>query len=243
MSTPRTTRRPARSAIIAAVSAIAVLGVVVSLAVTAEGYEATEVPRVESAVWVTKDSGQYARVNTDLAEIDTVRAVDDPNDVVQAGAASSVYSQGLRQRWPIDAASPIDLVQADEADAAAGTDAPASAAESTPAGTREVVSAGTHVLYRTDTGQVYLGGVGTDSSVTPIDPLAEEAASAAPTAPADGGDGADGDDAEAAAYVAAAVSVSPAGLVALYSADEQAVRTYDATTGSFLGSAQELASP
>ncbi|KQQ92854.1 hypothetical protein ASF62_13700 [Leifsonia sp. Leaf325] len=243
MSTPRTTRRPARSAIIAAVSAIAVLGVVVTLAVTAEGYEATEVPRVESSVWVTRDSGQYARVNTDLAEIDTVRAVDDPNDVVQAGSASSVYSQGLRQRWPIDAASPIDLVEADEADAAAGTDAPASAAEGTPAGTREVVSAGTHVLYRTDTGQVYLGGVGTDSSVTPIDPLAEEAASAAPTAPADGGDGADGDDAEAAAYVAAAVSVSPAGLVALYSAEEQAVRTYDATTGSFLGSAQELASP
>ena len=239
MRTPRTTRRPARSVIIATVSAIAVLGVVVTLAVTAEGYEATEVPRVESSVWVTRDSGQYARVNTDLAEIDTVRAVDDPNAVVQAGATSSVYSQGLRQRWPIDAASPIDLVQADPAESAAPTDAPATAAESTPAGTREVVAAGSHVLYRTDTGQVYLGGVASDSAVVPIDPLADETGSKPTEAPTDGGDGADGGDAPG--YVASAVAVSPAGLVALYSADERAVRRYDSATARFVGSPEKLA--
>ena len=83
-------RRPARrGAVIAGVAGVAAVATVVTLAVTASGYEAQEVPRLETSVWVTRDTGQYARVNTDLAEIDLVRDVDDPSTIVQVGAAAS----------------------------------------------------------------------------------------------------------------------------------------------------------
>ncbi|MGI9824697.1 Ig-like domain-containing protein [Agromyces sp. Marseille-Q5079] len=217
-------RRPAartgrRSAIIASVAGVAAVAVVATLAVTANGYEAQEVPRVETSVWVTRDSGQYARVNTDLAEIDVVRDVDDPSTVVQAGAEASVYNQGARQRWPIDPADPADLVSDD-----GGGSLP------TPAGTRDVVTAGEWIAYRTDTGSVHTGRLDGDD-VAPVDPYAEDA-------PSDGDE--EGDDGGDQTYAAAAVGVSPDGLLALYSAREEAVRLYDAATGEFEGDAEGI---
>jgi hypothetical protein len=203
-----------RSAIIASVAGVAAVAVVATLAVTANGYEAQEVPRIETSVWVTRDSGQYARVNTDLAEIDVVRAVDDPTTVVQAGAAASVYNQGSRQRWPIDPADPADLASDD-----GGGSLP------TPPGTREVVQAGEWLVYRTDTGTVHAGRLDGDDAV-PVDPYAERAS--------------EGDDDDEETYAAAAVGVAPDGLVAMYSAREEAVRLYDAATGEFDGDAAAI---
>ncbi|GAA1839953.1 fibronectin type III domain-containing protein [Agromyces salentinus] len=205
-SSARTGRR---SAIIASVAGVAAVAVVATLAVTANGYEAQEVPRVETSVWVTRDSGQYARVNTDLAEIDVVRDVDDPTTVVQAGSAASVYNQGSRQRWPIDPADPADLASDD-----GGGSLP------TPAGTRDVVTAGEWIAYRTDTGTVHAGRLDGDDAV-PVDPYAERSS--------------EGDDEET--YAATTVGVSPEGLIAMYSAREEAVRLYDAATGEFDGDA------
>ena len=99
-----------RGRLITAISGIAALAVVLTLAITAQGYQSQEVPRLESSVWVMRDSGQYARVNTELAEIDTVRNVDDPEAVWQNGSAAVVYAQGNRQRWDVDPASPADLL-------------------------------------------------------------------------------------------------------------------------------------
>ena len=79
------------------------------LAVFAEGYDAQEVLPLETNVWVARDAGQYARVNTDLAEIDTVRQVEEPSGVAQSGAQSVVFAQGFRQLWPVDASNPVDL--------------------------------------------------------------------------------------------------------------------------------------
>ena len=62
-----------RGRLIAAISGVAALAVVLTLAVTAQGYQSQEVPRLDASVWVMRDSGQYARVNTELAE--TVRAL------------------------------------------------------------------------------------------------------------------------------------------------------------------------
>ncbi|ANJ25514.1 Ig-like domain-containing protein [Agromyces aureus] len=203
-------RRPARrGAIIAAVAAVAAVATVVTLAVTADGYEAQEVPRLETSVWVTRDTGQYARVNTDLGEIDVVRDVDDPSTIVQVGAAASVYNQGLRQRWAVDESNPVDLVAED-----GGGSVP------TPTGTREVLAAGDWIAYRTDTGTVQVGRLDGDDTA-PVDPYAERRAE---------GDG--GDD---ETYAAAAIGLSPTGLVAMYSARESAVRVHDATTGRFTG--------
>ncbi|MFF2277706.1 Ig-like domain-containing protein [Agromyces sp. NPDC058126] len=210
-------RRPKgrRGAIIASVAGVAAVATVVTLAVTANGYEAQEVPRLETSVWVTRDSGQYARVNTDLAEIDLVRDVEDPSGVVQSGSTTSLYSQGFRQRWGIDPADPVDLVAED-----GGGSMP------TPVGTRDVASAGDWIAYRTDTGTVHAGRVDGDDAF-PVDPYAEERA----------------DDDEEKTYAAAAVGISPDGLLAMYSAREEAVRLFDVATGEFVGRAAAIADP
>ncbi|MFF2494141.1 Ig-like domain-containing protein [Agromyces sp. NPDC058064] len=204
-----------RGAIIASVAGLAAVATVVTLAVTANGYEAQEVPRLETAVWVTRDSGQYARVNTDLAEIDLVRDVEDPSGVVQSGSEVSLYSQGFRQRWRIDPADPVDLVAED-----GGGSMP------TPVGTRDVATAGDWIAYRTDTGTVHAGRIDGDDAF-PVDPYAEERT----------------EDGEEKTYAAAAVGISPDGLMALYSAREEAVRTFDVATGEFVGRAEAIADP
>lgn len=244
---PKTSARPAtarprrRGPLLATVGGIAAIGVVATLAVVATGYESQEVPRLEASVWVTRDDGRYARVNTELAELDTVRSVDDPTTVVQQGPTGIVYAGGLRQRWAIDPAAPVDLVAEGETegegetDASAGTDAsgtPALAASAageqtadpTPSGTREVTAAGRYVVYRTDTGQIFLSTVD-DPAAIPVDPFAGEA---------------EEEGEEAVVYSAEAVGVSPTGLVAAYSASEGGVRRFDATTLEFIGSIEQL---
>ncbi|WP_157432217.1 Ig-like domain-containing protein [Agromyces italicus] len=208
-------RRGRRGAVIASVAGLAAVATVVTLAVTANGYEAQEIPRLETSVWVTRDSGQYARVNTDLAEIDLVRDVDDPSGVVQAGSETSLFSQGFRQRWRIDPAGPVDLVAED-----GGGSMP------TPVGTRDVVAAGDWIAYRTDTGTVHAGRLDADDAF-PVDPYAEERAK----------------DDEEKTYAAAAVGISPDGLMAMYSAREEAVRVFDVATGEFVGRASAIAEP
>ncbi|MGX5696116.1 Ig-like domain-containing protein [Agromyces soli] len=213
----RQKRRPRRGAIIGAVAGVAAIATVVTLAVTANGYEAQDVPRLETSVWVTRDEGQYARVNTDIAELDVVRDVDDPTAVVQSGASTAVYSQGMRQRWQIDPASPADLVGDD-----------GQGATPTPTGTREVVSAGDWTAYRTDTGTVHVAHVG-DEAVVPVDPYAERE------------QGDEGDDDET--YAASAIGISPDGLLVMYSGREGAVRSFDAATGKFHGDAVSIDDP
>lgn len=208
-------RRGGRGAVIASVAGLAAVATVVTLAVTANGYEAQEVPRLETSVWVTRDSGQYARVNTDLAEIDLVRDVEDPSGVVQSGSETSLYSQGFRQRWRIDPADPVDLVAED-----GGGSVPA------PVGTRDVVSAGDWIAYRTDTGTVHAGRIDGDDAF-PVDPYAEERA----------------EDDEERTYAAAAVGISPDGLLAMYSPREEAVRMFDVAAGEFVGRASAVADP
>ncbi len=203
-----------RARLIAAISGIAALAVVVTLAVTAQGYQSQEVPRLESAVWVMRDSGQYARVNTELAEIDTVRNVDDPEAVWQDGASAVLYAQGNRQRWDLDPASPTDLMS-DSADE--GTPI---ASEPTPAGTREIISAGPYVAYRTDTGQVSVTTLDAGAGTALVDPFAAVEVE-------------EGEDPPT--YTADAIGLSPEGVLALYSSEEGAVRRFDIDEHRFIG--------
>lgn len=205
--------RPRRR-LIATISALATLGVVLTLAVTAQGYQSQEVPRLESSVWVMRDSGQYARVNTELAEIDTVRNVDDPEAVWQSGSTAVLYAQGNRQRWDVDAASPADLLSDSSEE---GTPL---ASQPTPAGTREILSAGPYVAYRTDTGQVSVSTLAPGAGNALVDPFAEVEVE-------------EGEDPPT--YTADAIGLSPEGLLVLYSADEEAVRRFDIDEHRFLG--------
>src|SRR6187399_366914 len=103
-----------RGRILRPVAAIASVVAVIAGAVIVSGYDTQDVPRLETSVWVTRDDGQYARVNTELGELDTVRTVSDPVDIVQSGSASLIFSQGYSQAWPIDPSYPLDLVEGDD---------------------------------------------------------------------------------------------------------------------------------
>ncbi|MFK4853427.1 Ig-like domain-containing protein [Microbacterium sp. ZW T6_19] len=215
------TRPRSRSRVIAAVAGLASLAAVVTFAVTAQGYQAQEVPRLESSVWVMRDSGQYARVNTDLAEIDTVRDVDSPEHVWQSGADAVLFSQGSRQRWDLDPADPQDLLSD------SGEEGAPLASQPTPVGTREIVSAGSYVAYRTDTGQVSVTTLEAKAATALVDPFAEVEVKKGEEKPT---------------YTADAIGLSPDGILALYSSEESAVRRFDVTEHRFIGDGDKISS-
>ena len=228
MARVRTVQRRPRSTIIGATAVVAVLALLTTLAVTAEGYDAQETPRLDTSVWVVRDDGQYARVNTDLGEIDTVRSVDDPSNVIQLGADAYVLTQNDRLLWPVDAASPLDFTTTAASDSGDGDAAAPTKSANTPQGTRSIATAGSYVVYLTDANTVFLGRLpGADAIATAdpsvvigVDPFAEVE---------------EEDEEDAPVYSATAVTVSPTGIVALYSAEEEAVRLFDAGSGTFTG--------
>ncbi|MBX3094662.1 MAG: hypothetical protein KF680_09055, partial [Cryobacterium sp.] len=239
---------------VAAASAVLLVG---TLAVALDGYDAQEVPQLDTNVWVTRDAGQYARVNTDLAEIDTVRTVVDPTGAVQSGSTTMVFSQGFRQAWAIDPANPRDLAVSDQPAEAAGdasdddapgeaTDDPAGSestrgdgetllgpvagVQNTPPGTRQLLSAGEYLVYLTETGSVYLSALqsGQAAAAFPLNPFASVVVE-------------EGEDPPV--YVADAVALSPSGHVVMYSKAEAATRVYDAVSREFLGDQTEVVNP
>lgn len=250
--------RPVRrlAPVVAAASALLLVG---TLAVVLDGYDAREVPQLDTGVWVTRDAGQYARVNTDLAEIDTVRSVADPTLAVQSGSTAVVFSQGFRQAWAIDAANPRDLAVSDQPSDAGADDSdvgdqdvvdgphdegeaadtddeasvrPVTGVQNTPPGTRELLSAGDYLVYLTETGSVYLSALRGQNG---------QAASAFPLNPFASVVVEEGEDPPV--YVADAVALSPSGRVVLYSKAEAATRTYDAVAREFLGEQSVVVNP
>ncbi|GAA2177449.1 Ig-like domain-containing protein [Leucobacter tardus] len=179
-------RRAARVWIAGGISA----ALVATIAVIASGYDAREVPRAEPGVWVARDAGQYARVNTDTGEIDAVKRVENPSGLVQSDDRAAVLTHGNGRAWPVDAAAPEDLGTDDAGTDDAGADADAEADDapdagsdaasvSTPAeggdgavnlpqGARDVVTAGDFVAVRTEAGQVYAGTLHAEDGADPI---------------------------------------------------------------------------
>jgi large repetitive protein len=231
---PAQVQRTPRRRIIGVTAAVAIVGLVATLAVVADGYDAQQTPRLSTSVWVIRDDGQYARVNTDLGEIDTVRTVDDPSSVIQNGSQAFVLTQDDRLLWPVDPANPVDL-SANSA-AVEDDDSAPLASLNTPPGTREIATAGVYVAYLTDLNKVFLGQLPGEGATADVDPTV--------TRPVDPFAGLfDADDPAAPIYEASAVAVSPSGLLVMYSADEQAVRSFDATRGEFIGDPIAVSSP
>lgn len=123
-----------------------VAALLVTIAVVAGGYDTRDTPRVEPGVWVARDAGQYARVNTDTGELDTVRRVADPSGVAQSGRSGLLLTNGNGRAWPIAAARPVDVgapgergggedsgSDTDTGDSPADADADADSAEGAPA--------------------------------------------------------------------------------------------------------------
>ncbi|WP_449276940.1 Ig-like domain-containing protein [Leucobacter sp. GX24907] len=229
-----------RSRVVSWIAGGLACAVVLTVAIVASGYDARETPREEPSVWAMRSSGQYARVNTETAEIDTVRQVEDPNGVVQSGANGVVLSHGNGQAWSIDPIAPADFQEDAGAGAGDGDSATAASSEApetsdgagegalrTPDGTREVLQAGGAVVFRTESGEVHLSRFeGEASAAVPLgqpvllDPLAGERAE---TENAD----------EPETFQADAVAINDDGRVAMFSSGRSEVRWYDAKSGEF----------
>ena len=141
-----------RSTAIGLASTTAAAALVVGIGIVWPGLDAQETPPVDTSVWAlqTADGRRYARVNTAVRELDTVRAVSNPNDVVQSGGRAYIFSDSYSKVTPIDPVLPADL----------GEDVLRSS-PTTPVGTVEVTTAGDFVAYMTDSGAVYVGRLST----------------------------------------------------------------------------------
>src|SRR5689334_4859623 len=129
-------------------AAVAAVGLVITASVVWPGLDAQETPEVDTSVWAlqTGDGRRYARVNTSVGELDTVRTVSNPSAVAQSPAGAFLFSDSYSKLTRIDESLPVDLDE--EA---------LSASASTPGGTTDVVTAGDFVAYRTDAGAVFAG--------------------------------------------------------------------------------------
>ncbi|HWR86134.1 MAG TPA: hypothetical protein VN200_09090, partial [Rhodoglobus sp.] len=150
-----------RGTIAGIVAAGAAAALVIGISVVWPGLDAQETPEVDTAVWAlqTGEGRRYARVNTSVGELDTVRSISNPDQVVQTGDAAYLFSDSYSKITRIDEAMPADLDE--EA---------LQASESTPPGTTDVVTAGDHVAYLTDSGAVFAGLLSAGGA-TQLDPF------------------------------------------------------------------------
>ncbi|MFS0734058.1 Ig-like domain-containing protein [Microbacterium sp. 1P10UB] len=141
---------------------------VIGVSVVWPGLDARETPEVDTSVWAlqTGEGRRYARVNTAIGELDTVRTADSPSQILAAGDDAYLLSDSSSRITRIDPALPIDL-----------TEDALSASPQTPPGTTEVAGAGDFVAYRTDAGEVYAGRLsrGDTGKVNPFPGQADDA--------------------------------------------------------------------
>ncbi|GAB3603722.1 Ig-like domain-containing protein [Microbacterium aureliae] len=198
-----------RRALAGIVAGSAAAALLVGIGVVWPGLDARETPDVDTAVWAlqTGDGRRYARVNTAIGELDTVRSIANPSQVVQSEAGAFLFTDSYGKLTRIDPALPVDL------DAEALRDAP-----STPAGTVDVATAGDFVAYRTDAGTVFAGRLSEDDTVRiePSEPAGETGGVAA------------------RAWTADAVAIDSAGVLVAYSRADASVVRYDVAGGRVL---------
>lgn len=190
------------------VGAVAV-ALVIGVSAVWPGLDARDTPPVDTGVWAlqTADGRRYARVNTAVGELDTVRNVENPSSLVQNSDDAYVISDSFSRVTQIDPAAPQDL-----------DDETVSESPLTPAGTAEMSTIGDFVAYRTDAGAVYAGRLST-ATTEQIDPRASEEK-----------------DEDTPDYAATALAVTTDGVVMSYSAAEKAVLRYSIPLGKALGS-------
>jgi hypothetical protein len=201
-----------RSSLIKGASVVAVSAVIATVAVIAEGFDVAQTPVNDSAVWALQagEGNRYARVNTELRELDTVKNVQNPSDIVQTASTTLLLLERHGRIVTVDPSRPQDytgdLTELSE----------------TPGGTSTVVTTGPYIGYLTENGRVYAGRVddGADASTLQVDPYAEENAQPG---------------AEKRNFVADSIAIGTNGTLYAYSAAEAVVLRFDLTTGNQLG--------
>ncbi|MFG6503209.1 Ig-like domain-containing protein [Microbacterium sp. P05] len=195
------------------VSAGVAAALIVGISVVWPGLDAQETPEVDTSVWAlqTGDGRRYARVNTTIGELDTVRSVSNPSNVVQGTEGAYLFSDSNSKLTRIDEAMPVDL-----------DEETVRASPSTPAGTTQVATAGDFAAYLTDTGTVFAGRLSTGDAAQ-IDPLSDS----------DSGDAEDDEDAPQ--YAADVIALDRRGMLFSYSSADDSVVRYDIAAGELRG--------
>jgi len=191
----------------------AVLGAVAVGAVIAPGFDEREVTQDNPSVWALQSTAgqRFARINTVVGEVDTVKEASAPTDIVQAGNTLLVYADNLGTVTPVDAAKPADLSEGNS-----------QATVSTPTGTEALSAAGDWVAYLTDSGQALAGRVSDGTALTPqlFDPFANEPVTSGADRPV---------------FTSAALAISPTGTLAAYAPDRSTVMRVNAESGEVEG--------
>jgi hypothetical protein len=174
---------------------------VVTASVVWPGLDAQQTPEVDASVWAlqTGDGQRYARVNTAVGELDTVRTAGNPSQVAQGSDGAYLFTDSYSKLTRIDEAQPIDLQQEQ-----------LEAAPDTPPGTTSVATAGDFAVYRTDTGTLFASRLSrAGQAATELDPF-----------------GTAGQD-DAPAYTADAIALDARGMLFAYSSADGSVIRYD----------------
>lgn len=189
-------------------AAVAAIALVAGVSIAWPGLDAQETPVQTASAWVLQADGlRYARVNSAIGELDTVRAVSNPSRIAGATTGAYMFTDSDSKVIRIDDAAPVDL----DADGL-------KAASSAPPGTDEVDYAGDFVAYRTDAGAVYAGRLST-GSLTRIEPR---------VSPSDAPE-------DAPAYTSDAIAINADGLLMSYSAADETVARVDVTNAEVRG--------
>lgn len=188
----------------------AATALVVTLAIVWPGFDAQQTPLDDGAVWALQsgEGRRYAKVNTELHELETVKQVEAPNRLAQTAGHVLVFTEGLAKVADVNLAAPVDL-DADTADTFT----------STPSGTRTISAGGDYLAYLTDSGDVYGARMSTGGATVAIDPFADAKVA---------------DGQERPRLHADAVTVTTAGIVYAVSIARQLVVTARADTGEIL---------
>ena len=136
-----------RGSIVGLAAAGATAALIAGVSVVWPGLDAQRTPPSQSSAWVLQaDTLRYARVNTAIGEIDTVRAVSNPSRIVTSADGAYMFTDNDAKVERIDDAAPVDL---DAEGLRTATPA--------PAGTADIDASGDVVAYRTDAGAVFAG--------------------------------------------------------------------------------------
>jgi hypothetical protein len=201
-----------RSAIVKASAVAVVFAVLATAAIAAEGFDVEQTPVNDSAVWALQagTGNRYARVNTELHELDTVKDVQNPSALLQSDATALVLMEGNGLIGDIDARQPQDLSD----DSTELVD--------TPTGTASVVSSANFVVYLTDMGRIHAARIdeGATAPRVMIDPYADQNSRIG---------------AQLKLYSADSIAISSSDILYSYSVSEGAVLRFDLRSGAVLG--------
>ena len=201
-----------RSSVIKGAAVVAIAATIVTVAIVADGFDVAQTPVNDSAVWALQagDGNRYARINTQLKEIDTVKNAQNPSDLVQTASTALLLLERNGRIADVDASRPQDFT-GDSVDLS-----------ETPQGTSVVTATGDFVGYLTENGRVYAARIddGADATTISIDPYADENAQPG---------------AAQKSYVADSIAIGANGVLYSYSSAEGAVLRFDLTSGDQLG--------